>query len=119
MIPAVFSAVFLLFPSRVHAIATTIGGVVAVLAPTVGPVIGGWITETYSWHWLFLINVIPGLIAATATPFLLPRQDTDFGELAKLGAQVWLTGADPAAFADIGASGDLFDVENGRIARRG
>ena len=84
LIPAVFSAVFLLFPSRFHAIATTIGGVVAVLAPTVGPVIGGWITETYSWHWRFLINVIPGLIAATATPFLLPRQDTDFGELAKL-----------------------------------
>jgi DHA2 family multidrug resistance protein len=86
LIPAVFSAVFLLFPSRFHAIATTIGGVVAVLAPTVGPVIGGWITQTYSWHWLFLINVIPGLIAATATPFLLLRQDTDFGELAKLDA---------------------------------
>src|SRR5271154_4033884 len=78
LIPAVFSAVFLLFPPRLHPAATTIGGVVAVLAPTIGPVVGGWITETWSWPWLFLINVIPGLIAATATPFLLPRQDTDF-----------------------------------------
>ena len=44
-------------PARRQAIATTIAGVFAVLAPTVGPIVGGWITETYSWHWLFLINV--------------------------------------------------------------
>ena len=49
LIPAVFSAVFLLFPPRLHAIATTIGGVIAVLAPTVGPVVGGWITDNWSW----------------------------------------------------------------------
>src|SRR5262249_41953056 len=61
-------------------------GVVAVLAPTIGPVVGGWITETWSWPWLFLINVIPGLAAASLTPSLLPRQKTDFGELAKLDA---------------------------------
>jgi DHA2 family multidrug resistance protein len=84
LIPAVFSAVFLLFPQRLHAVATTIGGVAAVLAPTIGPVVGGWITETWSWPWLFLINVIPGLIATTATPLLLPRRDTDFAELKKL-----------------------------------
>jgi DHA2 family multidrug resistance protein len=84
LIPAVFTAVFLLFPHRLHAGATTIGGVVAVLAPTIGPVVGGWITETWSWPWLFLINVIPGLIVTSGTPFLLPRQDTDFAELAKL-----------------------------------
>jgi DHA2 family multidrug resistance protein len=84
LIPAVFSAVFLLFPSRFHAIATTVGGVVAVLAPTVGPIVGGWITDNWSWPWLFLINVIPGLIAASVTPFLLPRQNINWGELAKL-----------------------------------
>jgi MFS transporter, DHA2 family, multidrug resistance protein len=84
LIPAVFSAVFLLFPPKLHAVATTIGGVAAVLAPTIGPVVGGWITETWSWPWLFLINVVPGLVAAGATPFLLPRQKTDFAELKKL-----------------------------------
>jgi len=84
LIPAVFSAVFLLFPARLHAIATTIGGVVAVLAPTVGPIVGGAITATWSWPWLFLINVIPGLIAATATPSLLPRQKINFTELKTL-----------------------------------
>lgn len=72
LIPAVFSAVFLLFPPRLQGIATTIAGVLAVLAPTVGPVVGGWITETYSWHWLFLINVAPGAVAAVAAVWLLP-----------------------------------------------
>ena len=54
LIPAVFSAVFLIFPLRLQSVATTIAGVLAVLAPTVGPVVGGWLTETYSWQWLFL-----------------------------------------------------------------
>jgi DHA2 family multidrug resistance protein len=84
LIPAVFSAVFLLFPVRLHAVATTVGGVVAVLAPTVGPVVGGWITQTYSWHWLFLINIVPGLVAAAMTPFLLPRGANRLADLVKL-----------------------------------
>ncbi|MEO8241908.1 MAG: DHA2 family efflux MFS transporter permease subunit [bacterium] len=72
LIPAVFSAVFLLFPLPRQGLATTLAGVLAVLAPTVGPVIGGWITQTYSWHWLFLINVLPGILAAIAAALLLP-----------------------------------------------
>jgi MFS transporter, DHA2 family, multidrug resistance protein len=84
LIPAVFSAVFLLFPIRLHPIATTMAGIMAVLAPTVGPVVGGWITETWSWHWLFLINVAPGIVAAAATPFLLPREKPRFADLATL-----------------------------------
>ena len=84
LIPAVFTAVFLLFPIRSHAIATTMAGIMAVLAPTVGPVVGGWITETWSWPWLFLINVTPGVIAATATPFLVPRARPHFADLATL-----------------------------------
>jgi DHA2 family multidrug resistance protein len=73
LIPAVFSGIFLLFPARAHPIAGSIAGIMAVLGPTVGPVIGGWITYHYSWPWLFLVNVIPGVVAAVATPFLLPR----------------------------------------------
>jgi DHA2 family multidrug resistance protein len=84
LIPAVFSAVFLLFPIRLHPAATTLAGIMAVLAPTLGPVVGGWITETWSWHWLFLINVVPGIIAAAATPFLLPRAKPRFADLTTL-----------------------------------
>jgi MFS transporter, DHA2 family, multidrug resistance protein len=84
LIPAVFSAVFLLFPIRQHPIATTMAGIMAVLAPTVGPVVGGWITETWSWHWLFLINVVPGIIAASAIPLLLRGERPRFAELAEV-----------------------------------
>src|SRR5260370_28148385 len=68
LIPAVFSPAFLPFPIRLHPVAPAMAGLMAVLAPTVGPVVGGWITETWSWHWLFLINVAPRAVAAAATP---------------------------------------------------
>src|SRR3984893_6804663 len=84
LIPAVFAAVFLLFPVARQGLATTFAGVLAVLAPTVGPIVGGWITETYSWHWLVLINVAPGVVAAAATPFLLPNERPRFANLAAL-----------------------------------
>ena len=84
LIPAVFSAVFLLFPVPRQALATMLAGVLAVLAPTVGPVVGGWITQTFSWHWLFLINVLPGIIAATLAEVLLPRSDARLKEAATL-----------------------------------
>ncbi len=84
LIPAVFTAVFVLFPSRLQGIATTIGGVLAVFAPTVGPIVGGWITETYSWHWLFLINVVPGIVAGVASVWLLPKEKPAFGEARSL-----------------------------------
>jgi DHA2 family multidrug resistance protein len=77
LIPLVFSAVFILFPKRDEGSATTLAGVLAVLGPTIGPVVGGWITEAYSWRWLFLINVVPGLIAVGFTPMLLPRDAPD------------------------------------------
>jgi DHA2 family multidrug resistance protein len=84
LIPAVFSAVFLLFPIRLHPIATTMAGIMAVLAPTVGPVVGGWITETWSWRWLFLINVVPGVIAAPGIALLLRGERPRLAELTQV-----------------------------------
>jgi DHA2 family multidrug resistance protein len=102
LIPAVFSAVFLLFPIRLHPIATTMAGIMAVLAPTVGPVAGGWITETYSWQWLFLINVAPGILAAAATPFLLPAEKPDFSNLTAFDAYALLLMATSLSSLEIG-----------------
>jgi DHA2 family multidrug resistance protein len=84
LIPAVFSAVFLLFPVRRQGVATMLAGVLAVLAPSVGPIVGGWITWTYSWHWLFLINVPPGILTAILASALLPRGKPDLRELRTL-----------------------------------
>jgi DHA2 family multidrug resistance protein len=87
LIPLVFAAIFLLFPRQSHPLATTIAGVVAVLAPTLGPVVGGWITETTSWHWLFLINVLPGIMAiGVAFASFSPEQRN----LAELKTLDWL-----------------------------
>ena len=81
LIPAVFTSVFVLFPGRGQALATGFAGMVAVLAPTIGPVVGGWITSTFSWQWLFLVNVGPGAVAAVVAASLLPRADVDFSPL--------------------------------------
>ncbi len=73
LIPLTFSAVFLLFPNGFEqSLASTIGGVLAVLAPAIGPLVGGWITEAYTWHWLFLINVAPGILACAVGLWCLP-----------------------------------------------
>lgn len=78
LIPSVFTAVFLLFPARQHGVATTLAGVMAVLAPTVGPLVGGWITQTFSWHWLFLVNVAPGIAAVAVAAWFLPREAGEY-----------------------------------------
>src|SRR6516162_3380787 len=64
-------------------------------------------------------GIAPLLLLDEVVAHLDPnRRAALFAELQKLGAQVWLTGADPAAFTEIGASSEIFNVENGRIARR-
>jgi MFS transporter, DHA2 family, multidrug resistance protein len=66
MIPLVFSASFILFPLERRPLVTVIIGLVATVAPTLGPTVGGWLTETLDWRWLFLINLLPGMVAAGA-----------------------------------------------------
>jgi DNA replication and repair protein RecF len=66
-----------------------------------------------------MTGITPLLLLDEVIAHLDPsRRIALFDELARLGAQVWMTGADPAAFSDIGSSGEIFDVENGRIVPR-
>ncbi len=71
MIPTVFSAIYLMFPADRRTGATVLTGLVATVAPTLGPTLGGWITQSYSWHWLFLINLVPGLFVCIAVALLV------------------------------------------------
>jgi DHA2 family multidrug resistance protein len=57
MIPTVFSVPYRLFPRHQQEKSLIVIGLTATLAPTLGPVIGGWITETLSWRWIFLVNL--------------------------------------------------------------
>lgn len=51
------------FPPHKRGQAFAIYGVAVVVAPVIGPTLGGWITDTYSWHWVFLINVPMGMLS--------------------------------------------------------
>ena len=84
LIPSVFTAVFVLIPARHHILATTMAGVAALLAPTLGPLLGGWLTETGSWHWIFLINILPGLLVTVTVLFTLPAEAADISALKRL-----------------------------------
>jgi len=70
MIPSVFAASFSIFPPEKRPIVTPLIGLIATIAPTIGPTVGGYLTDLYSWHWLFLVNIAPG-IAVTALAWLL------------------------------------------------
>ena len=74
MVPAMFTSSLYFFqgPRRVYSAAVV--GTIASLAPVLGPVIGGWITDTWNWHWLFYVNLLPG-IAVTILAALLIRID--------------------------------------------
>jgi MFS transporter, DHA2 family, multidrug resistance protein len=78
MIPTVFTSSFHYFqgPRRVYSAAVI--GTIASVAPTSGPVIGGWITDTFNWHWLFYVNVLPGIAVAVLAALLIRIDEPDW-----------------------------------------
>src|SRR5215471_12954956 len=77
MIPTAFTAAFAFFQGPRVVVAAACIGALSSLAPTLGPTIGGWITDNYSWHWLFFINLVPGIFVATVV-LLLVRIDNPY-----------------------------------------
>ena len=71
MIPTVFTTAFFYFQGNQRVVAAATVGAISSLAPTLGPTIGGWITDHYSWHWLFFVNLAPGIFVATVVPLLV------------------------------------------------
>ncbi len=78
LIPLVFSAIFLMFEGLGRSRATLVAGLLAMLAPTLGPAVGGFITDRYSWHWLFLINVPPGIVVALLVAWAVDIDRSDW-----------------------------------------
>jgi MFS transporter, DHA2 family, multidrug resistance protein len=70
------------FPPQQRGLAFALYGITAILAPTVGPTLGGWITFNYSWRWIFFINLPVGVI----TWFLVRRFVDDPPYLARIKA---------------------------------
>jgi MFS transporter, DHA2 family, multidrug resistance protein len=66
------------FEPAKRGLAFSLYGLVAVLAPSIGPTLGGWITDNYSWHWIFYINIPVGILALFLTNRLV--EDPPFGK---------------------------------------
>ncbi|MGH7029099.1 MAG: DHA2 family efflux MFS transporter permease subunit [Stellaceae bacterium] len=77
MVPTVFPVVYTLFPARQLAPLMVIISLILNLSSTLGPTIGGYLTETYSWHWLFLVNIVPGTAVAVAVWLLIDVDKPD------------------------------------------
>jgi MFS transporter, DHA2 family, multidrug resistance protein len=81
MIPTVFTSSFHYFQGQRRVYSAAVVGAIASVAPTLGPVIGGWITDTLDWRWLFYINLAPGLIVAVTVPLLVKIDHPDLSLL--------------------------------------
>ncbi len=81
MIPTAFAAAYTIFPKKAQPPVMALVGLTVTLAPTVGPTIGGYLTELFSWHWLFLVNIVPGVLASAIAWALVDFDEPDFALL--------------------------------------
>ncbi len=81
MIPTVFTSSFHYFQGNRRVYAAAVIGTIASVAPTLGPVIGGYITDALNWHWLFYINLIPGTLVAIFVALLVKIDEPDLSLL--------------------------------------
>ncbi len=83
MIPTAFAAAYTIFPKKYQAPVMSLVGLVVTLAPTIGPTVGGYLTSALSWHWLFLVNVPPGIVATLLCWFLVDFDEPEFDLLSR------------------------------------
>jgi MFS transporter, DHA2 family, multidrug resistance protein len=81
MVPTVFASAYFIFQGPRQKFIAPVVGLIATLAPTIGPTVGGYLTDAYSWHWLFFINVVPGIIVAVMTFLLVDFDQPDLSLL--------------------------------------
>jgi DHA2 family multidrug resistance protein len=87
------------FPREKHGMAMAVYAMGVVVAPVVGPTLGGWITDNYSWRWIFLINIPVGILSLALTalliadpPYLVRRKLSDGLRIDYLGLGLLATG---------------------------
>ncbi|VTZ52052.1 Drug resistance transporter, EmrB/QacA subfamily [Methylocella tundrae] len=83
LIPTAITIVRTRLPKSQQGVGITFFGLTATLAPALGPTVGGWLTDSFSWHYIFYLNLIPGPIAAVIQLTALPKQATRWAELPK------------------------------------
>jgi DHA2 family multidrug resistance protein len=83
LIPTAVTIIRIRLPKSQHGVGMTLFGLTATFAPAIGPTIGGWLTDNFSWHYIFYLNLIPGPIAAIIQLASLPKQAAKWSELPK------------------------------------
>jgi MFS transporter, DHA2 family, multidrug resistance protein len=76
MIPLSQALLLQCFPREKSGMALAMWGMTTMVAPVLGPIMGGWISDNYSWPWIFYINVPVGLIAAWMTWRMLKKRES-------------------------------------------
>lgn len=71
LVPISQSILLETFPPRQHGIAMAIFGIGAMTGPIVGPALGGWITDTFNWRWIFYINIPFGILSIVMTSLFI------------------------------------------------
>lgn len=84
MIPTTMGAIFIMFPPEKRVLPTVLVGMVTTLAPALGPTVGGYLTAALSWHWLFLINLVPGITIAVVVWYCIHIDKADHSLLKTL-----------------------------------
>jgi len=87
MVPVSQSILAASFPPAKRGQAFALFGVAVVVAPVVGPTLGGWLSDNYSWHWVFLINGPIGLLSIALVALLLGKSETETEERQRLEQQ--------------------------------
>src|SRR5512147_1789132 len=75
------------FPRKQHGMAMALFGVGIMFGPIIGPVLGGWITDNWSWHWIFFINIPIGIVSILMV--LLFIQDPPYMQRMKMKIDYW------------------------------
>lgn len=74
LIPMAFNIILTSLPPSKRPVGMAIFSVTATFAPSIGPAIGGWLTDTFGWQFIFFLNIIPGLIMVPTMMMALPKE---------------------------------------------
>jgi MFS transporter, DHA2 family, multidrug resistance protein len=83
LIPSAMTVVLTSLPPEKQPAGLAAFGITAVFAPSIGPTLGGWLTENFSWHYSFYINVFPGILMLAGVWYGIYQQKPQFGLLKK------------------------------------
>ena len=83
LIPMAFTIMLTTLPATKRAVGLALFGLTATFAPTIGPTLGGWLTETYGWEYIFYLNVVPGALLLASVWFTMEQEPLNLGLLKK------------------------------------